>query len=127
LQLVELFGSFSVLLQPGNGNRQVGAGSARWQVPARSCRSRARRLRTLFPDPRHQSAPRLGERLDAFALQSRRERFTVGAFAPELLEHRFGITAIGGQDCVNLAVVGEGEQGLVGIVLIVSGAARAAT
>ena len=42
-------------------------------------------------------APRFGERLDAFALQPRGERFVVDALASELLEHRFGIAAIGGQ------------------------------
>ena len=58
--------------------------------------------------------PRGGEGVDAFALQPRGESVVVHAFTHELLQHRFGVATIGRQRRAHLAVVGKGQQGLLG-------------
>jgi hypothetical protein len=95
------------------------AGSARWWNPDPG------KAGTLFLDACQQCPPRDREGVGAFALQARGQGVGVDAFVPERLQHGLRIAAIGRQRRTDLAVIGKGLQRLLGIVLMVSGAARA--
>jgi hypothetical protein len=82
-------------------------------VVATNQRGRRDQLLALRGDRVQQLPPRGVERVLALLLEPVRERVGVDAGAVELLQHLLGVAAVGRQRVAHLAVIGEGEQGLV--------------